>query len=247
MTLGDELLDSLAPVSAWTPDWPDVLERAGVRRSTRLVTKRRVLVCFAMLAAVLVPLAALGAANDWWFLQGGPTPTAAPSVVQEGVWGGHAWQMTAYPSDTDGLCIAITPTGSSTGAAQECGPFAGVARTAQTKASPDMTITYLSGTASHDLPAYIAGPVVAGATQVKVRFGDGTVLDVATVAGTGSLDNVRFYAAPLPDSLQGLRPAPGSLMTFVKSVAGLDANGTVIACLAPPTARNGVSPLSACR
>jgi hypothetical protein len=246
MTLGDEVFDRLAPAHGWTPDWPDVLARAGVNRRARLVTKRRLVMVFVVLVAVLVPLAALGGANDWWFVHfGGPTPTQAPEVVQEGNWDGHPWQMTAYPSSTDGLCVAITPTdsGNAAGGAQECGTFAGIARTAETKDSSDMTITYLAGTASSAFPAYIAGPVIDKAATVELRFGNGTTLRVPTFAGTESLTGVRFYATPLPGTVV---IAPGAFAGLPKWIAGLDTNGTVVACLVPATAKNGRSPLTAC-
>jgi hypothetical protein len=247
MTLSDELLDRLTPAHEWNADWPDVLERAGVASSARLVTKRRLIVVLVVLAAVLVPLAALGAANDWWFLKfgGGPTPTTAPVVVKEGEWDGHPWQLIAYPSTTDGLCISVTPKGaSSVGAAMSCGPFAGVARTPETKASADMSITYLSGGATAQLPAYIVGPVVDKAATVEIRFRDGEVLRVPTFAGTGALGRVRFYATQLPS---GGAAAPGTSIRLLEWIAGLDANGDVVACLAPSTAKDGISALSDCR
>ena len=249
MIFGDEVLDRLAPAHAWVSDWPDVLERAGERRSARLVTKRRLVMVFALLAAVLVPLAALGAANDWWFLKfgSGPTPTKAPVVVKEGEWDGHPWQLIAYPSTTDGLCVSVTPKGSSgdgEGGALGCGAFAGIARTPETKASPAMTITYLSGSASKELPAYIAGPVIGKASAVEIRFGNGDVLRVPTFAGPEPLQHIRFYATQLPSSLQ---TTPRPFATFLKWVAGLDANGNMVACLAPLTAKDGISSLSDCR
>jgi hypothetical protein len=204
---------------------------------------------FVVLAAVLVPLAALGAANDWWFLRfgAGPPPTKAPAVVKEGEWSGHPWRLVAYPSTTDGLCISITPKGSGVegrGGALSCGPFAGVSRTPDTKASPDMTITFLSGGASPELPAYIAGPVIDEAATVEIRFGNGEVLRVPTFAGPESLGHVRFYATQLP---AGVQDTPRTFLTFLKSVAGLDANGEVVACLAPQTAKAGISDLADCR
>jgi hypothetical protein len=251
MTLDDKL-DGLAHGSSWVADWPDVIERADLKRSTHLVTKRRVVLALAVVVAVLVPLAALGAANDWWFLRfaGGPLPAAAPTVVQEGVWDGHPWLMTAYPSTTDGLCMAITPKDSATssgqGGAQECGPFAGVGRTSQTKATPDLTITYLSGSGSKELPAYIAGPVIGSATTVEVRFGNGTTLRAQTFAGPKSLGSVRFYASQLPAGFQD-QPRTKTFFRFVRWVAGFDANGQIVACLAPQAAKDGVSALSGCR
>jgi hypothetical protein len=246
MTFGDEILDRLVPGHAWVADWPDVLERAGVGHSARLVTRRRLVMVFVALAAVLVPLAALAATNDWWFLKlgGGPTPTKAPVVVKEGEWGGHAWQLITFPSTTDGLCFSVTPKDSAgTGGALACGPFVGIARTPATKASPDMTITYLTGSGSGGLPAYIAGPVIGTASAVEIRFGNGDVLRVPTFTGPASLEGVRFYATRLP---AGVQTAPRTL-TLVKWVAGLDVNGEVVACLAPQTAMDGGSALADCR
>jgi hypothetical protein len=249
MVFGDEVLDHIAPAHGWVADWSDVLERAGVRRSGRLVTKRRVLLALVVLAAVLVPLAAIGAANDWWFLRfgGTPVPASAPVVVKEGEWAGHPWQLIAYPSTSDGLCVSITPKGAGVdgqGGAMGCGAFAGISRTPETKSSPGMTITYLSGGASPELPAYIAGPVIDKATTVEIRFGNGEVLRVPTFAGPESLGHVRFYATQLPAAV---KDTPGTFLTFLKSVAGLDANGEVIACLAPLTAKDGISDLAECR
>jgi hypothetical protein len=249
MTFGDDVLDRLAPAHGWVADWSDVLERAGARRSARLVTKRRVVLALVLLAAVLVPLAALGGKNDWWFLSlgAGPEPTHAPVVVKDGEWDGHPWQLIAYPSTTDGLCISVTPAGSAKdgmGGALSCGPFAGGSRTPDTKASPDMTITFLSGGGSSALPAYIAGPVIDQATTVEIRFGSGEVLRVPTFAGPESLGRVRFYATQLP---AGSDDTSRRLDTFLKSVAGLDAKGEVVACLVPRTAKNGISDPADCR
>jgi hypothetical protein len=71
MTVGDDVFDRLASADAWVSDWPDVLERAGYRRALRLVTKRRVIVAFAAVAAVLVPLAAFAAAKRLVVPRGG--------------------------------------------------------------------------------------------------------------------------------------------------------------------------------
>jgi hypothetical protein len=249
MTFGDEALDRLAPLHGWVTDWPDVLERAGSRRSARVLTKRRLVLALVVLAAVLVPLAAVGAADDWWFLRfgAGPPPTKAPVVVKDGEWRGHPWQLVAYPSTTDGLCFSITPRGSArggAGGAMSCAPFAGVSRTADTKASPDMTITFMSRGASPELPAYIAGPVTDEAATVELRFGNGEVLRVPTFAGPESLGHVRFYATQVP---AGVQDTPRRFLTFLKSVAGLDADGEVVACLAPQTAKDGSSDLGDCR
>ena len=244
MALGDELLDKLAPAQGWVPDWPDVLLRAGAGPSGARVTRRRIVIVSVVLAAVLVPLAALAATNDWWFLKFGgvPTPTHAPLVVKEGRWDGHPWQLFAYPSTTVGLCVSVTPKHSAgEGAAMGCAAFAGIPRTPETKASPDMTITYLSGSASAELPAYIAGPVIENASTVEIRFANGDVLRVPTFAAPEPLSHIRFYITPLPAADQ---TTPSTFPTWV---AGLDTNGNVVACLAPLAANDGISPFSDCR
>jgi hypothetical protein len=224
----------------------EVRKRDGEQRSIRLAMRRRVVVALAALAAVLVPLAALGASEDWWFLKSGgaPEPTAAPQVVKAGEWAGHAWRLIAYPSATDGLCFSITPTDSGDGGeggAMGCAPFVGVERTPRSK-SPKMTITFLTSS-SEQLPAYIAGPVIEDASEVEIRLGSGDVVRVTTFAAPEPLQHVRFYATPLPP---GSQANPLSPVGFLKSIAGLDATGTVVACLAPRTAADGTSSLSDC-
>jgi hypothetical protein len=216
-------------------------------------------VVFAVLAAVLVSLTAVGATNDWWFLNSGssPTPRQAPNVIKQGEWNGHPWQLAAWRSEShsarfpftpDGLCFSVTPRGfpaEGQGGATSCvGGFAGIEPTPETKTSSEMTISFMGGTASKQLPAYIAGPVISKATVVEIRFGNGDVLRVPTFAAPHErLERIRFYATPLPSNVQ---PTPNDT-TWLKSVAGLDAKGNVIACLAPLTATDGTSPPSDCR
>jgi hypothetical protein len=253
MTFTDHALDRLAPAAPWLPDWADVLDRAGEHPAGRVlarrVRKRRLVVAVVVFAAVLIPLAALAAANDWWFLRSGsaPRPTHGPTVVKEGEWSGHAWQMVAYPSFTDGLCISVAPKGgdsSGVGAAMGCAPVAGVPRTSETKKSPDMKITFLSGSGGL-LPSYVVGPVIEQASEVEIRFVGGRTLRVPTFAGPPPLNHVRFYATEIPTYPIGQRgdtPFPP-----FEWIAGRDANGKLVACLSPKKAVDGVSLLSDCR
>jgi len=245
MTFDEDVLNRLAPPALpWEPDWANVLERAGALerpRPLRLRARRQLILAVALLAAVLVPLIALGAVHNWWFLKNGyaPTPTGTPAVVKEGKWDDRSWELVAYRSTTDGLCFAVRATGSKArgeGAAMGCVPFVGIARTKETKATPDLTITYMSRGGNKRFPAYVAGPVIVRASHVEIRFRDGQVLRVPTFAAPASIGRVRFYATPLPAG------------EFVpESVAGLDSDGKVVACLAPATAAAGISPLSACK
>jgi hypothetical protein len=270
LAIADAVASTQSPSLAWPQrtaraqprehEAPATPPASGVRRWRRvwpngLRTRRAFSFVGAAAAVVLVPLVALGAANDWWFLKhGGPTPTKAPVVVKEGVWGSHPWQLVAYPSTTDGLCIAVAPKSAATPGqgAMACATFAGVARTSSTKASPDMTITFLiSGREQNGLPAYVAGPVIEKASTVELRFSNGTILRTPTFAGHGSLQDIRFYATRLPVGVQRtLRPPSTTLRrpSFpLEWVAGLDSHGNVVACLAVRNAKDGISPLTACR
>jgi hypothetical protein len=222
--------------------------------SLRLLTKRRLMLALALFAAALVSLAALGAASDWWFFQNhGSTPASAPNVVKEGEWSGHPWQLIAYPSSADGLCFSVTPAGSNaggSGGAISCASFVGVPRTAETKGSSEMVITFLGGAASDELPAYIAGPVIDKASTVEIEFGTGEVLRLPTFSGPASLGRVRFYATQVPATIPIPLPRVGTThkeRSFINTLAGLDSDENVVACLAPRTAVNGVSPLSDCQ
>ena len=242
MTFDDDVLNRLAPRLPWEPDWADVLGRADVREGRRLPTlraKRGFVVVLAVLAAVLIPLIALGAVNQWWFFKSGfaPTPAGRPVVVKVGNWGGRRWEMDAYRSSTNGLCIAMTAVGAKVpgeGNVMGCLPFVGIARTKETKGT-DLTITYMSRAGNKEFPAYIAGPVIDAALRVEIRFPDGRTLRVPTFAAPASLGRVRFYATPLP--------AHEFIPTWV---AGLDKNANVIACLIVDRG-GGPSPLTACK
>jgi hypothetical protein len=242
MTFSDDALDHLAPPLPWQADWTDVLLRAGERRAGRFVPnglrKRRFVVALVVLAAMLIPLAAIASTNDWWFFKSGnaPRPLNAPVVVKEGEWSGHPWQLIAYPSSTDGICFVVTPKNSmQSGGAMNCAPFAGVSRTADTKASPDMTITYLSGSGPL-LPTYIAGPVIDKAVEVEIRFTNGEDIRLQTFGAPSPLDHIRFYATQVLDNA----------LPRLKWLAGRDRDGKIVACLAPNTAKDGVSPLKDC-
>ncbi len=114
-----------------------------------------------------------------------------------------------------------------------------------------MTITFLSGAAGDELPANIAGPVIDKASTVEIRFGTGEVLRLPTFSGAASLGHVRFYAAQLPTSIPLPTPRLGihnqPSFSFINTLAGMDSDGNVVACLAPRTAVDGVSPLSDCK
>ena len=253
MNAVDQLLDGIVPASEWHADWKDVVERAGVRMARPTVHRRRrwAALAAAALIVVLAPLVAVAASQGWWVLRSGagPQPTSAPVLVKQGSWSGHGWELVAYPSGTDGLCFSVIPAGSEQtglGAGAACAPFAGVQRTAETKPSPDMTITWMSGS-QPNLPPYIAGPVVANATAVKIHLTSGQTLETDTFPAPAPLERVRFYAMQLAEPLGLGRLPSGGKQLSLAWLAGFDADGRMVACLAPATAEDGISPLSACR
>lgn len=249
MRFGDEVLNRLAPALSWEPDWADVLGRAGEperHRPRRLRGKRRLILVFAVLMAVLAPLIALSAENDWWFLGDGLllTPASPPVVVKEGSWDGHPWELVAFRSTRGDLCYGVMPPGGSEGSGVSgslaCGSFHGIERPNDKKSTWDVKIGASSagGNGGNDLPAHLDGPVIDSASQVEITFPNGRVLRVPTFAAPTSVGRVRFYATQLPVNAS---------LSSITSLAGLDKDGNVVACWVMAAAAAGPPPLSACK
>jgi hypothetical protein len=251
MTLLDGFLNDLAPGDGWIASWDDVLTRAaaidplGAERPRRSRPRIAALV-LAILAVALIPFVAVAASNGWWFLKyGSPDsrPSKNPVVVKHGSFGGKKWQLIAYPA-ADGLCWSLTfivHANTGRGSALACGPVAGFA---SHHPNPEMKITYLASGGGDSYPAWIAGTVVQTATTVKLRVNTQTIT-TETFQAPAALGDVRFYALEAR-AARPLKPGqrPHSPLTWV---AGYDSHGKIVACLNPRTARDGVSPFSACR
>jgi hypothetical protein len=91
--------------------------------------------------------------------------------------------------------------------------------------------------------------VIVKASTVEIGVGTGEVLRLPTFSGAASLGHVRFYAAQLPTSITMPPPGPRiqNQLSFINTLAGLDSDGNVVACLTPRTAADGVSSLSDCQ
>lgn len=258
MTTLDDILNDLAPEHRWSESWSDVLRRAGEPAPRRRIPQQhrswriprgRLLLAVVALAVVAVPLVAVAASNDWWFLKHGnplSEPATAPIVVREGEWNGKGWDLVAYPSAQGGLCWGITPAATletGRGGAIGCGSIVGFAD----GRNPAMSITFLSADAGPELPAYVAGPVISTAARVVIRFANTTVT-TDTFPAPKELGNVRFYAVLAP-TVTAARPLPNrhGFSSPIVWLAGYDANGKIVACLNPATANDGISLLSACR
>lgn len=207
------LLDRLLPPTAEQPDWQQILSDANMDGSSAatggswLARRRRslLLALAVIVLAVLVPLTALAVSQSWWFLGSGaaPKPISRIAVVATGRWNDVSWTLTAYRSATDGICFALTPravtNARGSGAAMNCDTITGVPVTPQSKHATPHAITFLMGSATAGLPAYITGPVIDTAQTVEIDFADGTRMRVDTLPAPTSLDSrIRFYATPLP-------------------------------------------------
>jgi hypothetical protein len=237
-----DVLDRLAPLHEFVPDWDDVLARAGLRYGPpRAKTRRRLVMVAALLAATIVPLAAIAESHDWWFFSSGaPAPATDVYVVRTGEWDGQRWELVAYRTVNDGLCFSMAPAGSNGRGAMNCDRILGVTR--DWSQDTPHAITYLSSGATKDLPAYIVGAVTEEAETVAVYFLDGEVLRTETLAAPRSLGTIRFYAAQLP---RGLLPfALGS--GFVDKLVGFN-DGRIVACLNLPLPPAEAAPRSPCR
>jgi hypothetical protein len=246
----------VAPFDDEKRDWDDVLRRAdepghhphrvaGRMRPRGSSRRRIVLFALVAVAAVAIPLLAVAASKDWWFLAHGalPKPTSSPVVIKVERWGASEWQVVAYPSETDGICFGITPIRGSVAAVMGCAPLRGIARTSHTKPTPDLTITFLASFNTSGI-SYIVGPVVATATHVEVVLRDGQHVHLPTFSAPPPLTNVRFYASQIRMPRQ--RPVVRSRPPIAKLI-GLDRHGKVVACLVPAHDGNKPEPLSDCR
>lgn len=242
-----EALDCLAPEQQFVPAWEDTLARAGMEsalRGSRLAWRRYWLIAVVVLAAVLIPLAAIGSSRDWWFLSDGMGPNPATDVIvaKTGSWGGHDWELVTYRSDTGDICFGIIPTHSGAPVANQgamaCTRIIGVPHGPDSTPDSGVGISDLiseSGPIGSGEQRYIAGPVVDNADQVEIYLTDGQVVRTPTFDAPKDLGmSIHFYATQLP---------PNALP--LKRLVGLDKNGKIVACLTIPFPKNGVA-LSAC-
>jgi hypothetical protein len=245
MTLAStsDVLDRLAPVHEFAPDWGDVLARAGVpSEMSRAKTRRRLVLAAALVVAIVVPLTAIAKSRDWWFFStGAPAPATRVFVLKTGEWDGQRWELVAYRTLNDGLCFSMSPAGSNGRGAMNCDRIVGVTR--DSKQYTPRAITYLSGGGvTPELPRYVVGPVTDEAEEVAVYFVDGEVLRTETFAVPQSLGAIRFYAARLPRSMLPMALRSG----FLDKLVGFNRAGRIVACLNLPLPPAEAVPRSPC-
>lgn len=222
-----EVLDRLAPVYDFAPDWEDVLARAGVsRRPTR---RLRLVLTAVLLVTIVVPLTAIAESRDWWFFSNGaPAPATDVFVVKTGEWDGTRWELVAYRTVNRGLCFSLSRAGSKGRGPMNCDQIVGV--TPESEQLTPKAIAFLSAGPSAELPAYVAGAVTDEADEVAIYFVDDRVVRTETFAAPDALGAIRFFAAR-PQRSRLFFALPGR---FVDKIEGIDADGRVVACLDLP-------------
>jgi hypothetical protein len=105
-------------------------------------------------------------------------------TVKSGRWHGIKWEFRAQTWSDGSYCLAMNVSGSER--ARGCGSIR------------KDRISYMAGGGSR-IPAYVAGPVVANARSVDVRFFDRPPLRLSTIPPPAALyRGNRFFAAVLP-------------------------------------------------
>jgi hypothetical protein len=248
-----QTLDDLAPQED-IPAWEDVLDRAGIetpRPARRPLWKRSWSIVLAALVAVLVPLAAIGSEQDWWFFRFGPPlkPVSEVVVVKTGSWSGNDWELIAFRSDTKGLCFGLQPTRLGTsrngaGGVIGCSSFAGVPRTSDVKPSSLMinVLIAIGIEKNEQAVPYAAGPVSDEAAQVDIYLQGGEVVHTPAFDAPEELGApIRFYATQLPSSALPSNPEGGGGALPITKLVGLDGEGKVVACLLVPSGKHDLS------
>lgn len=261
----DAALDLLAPREVFVGEWGDVLARAGRRtqgaRSGRsqFITRRRVLIVAVALAALLIPLVALGASSDWnwWFLRfssgtglpisttstgnttlpaspAGPAPaplSGGPTIVASGSWEGKSWVLVAYLSQTDGVCYAVSP--SETAHSNGMGAAMNCDRIEGVPHTPDS-----KPYTAHSITYLIAGssPLLPGYIAGMVV---GTAESVDVYLSTGEVLHTQTFAGPAPLGTirfyaaqlpASARATPGDTSSVFDKLVGLNKHRKVVAC-----------------
>jgi hypothetical protein len=193
-------LDRLLPAGTATGDWAAVIRDAREPRTARLLEaarRRRAVAVVAVCGlAVLVAVPALAVTNGWWFLDfGGPRPASDVVVVKTGTSSEGRWALTAYLSESQGICVALTVERPSSIGAQGCGAPVRGAPAADGTAPRDW-LGYVYTRGDDLIPTFVFGPAAAPVMRIELVFADGTTQTVETIPAPERLGlRVRFYVA----------------------------------------------------
>jgi hypothetical protein len=218
-----ETLDRFAPEQRFAADWQDVLRRAGeTKLSTRRRPRKRWLLAASLLLAIVSPLGAIAAGDEWGFFRSMSPPATTPEVLQTGSWAGHGWELVGYRDERRGICFTVisteTPRTEQRGRAMACGGSPeGHPRGSDGQGGMGSLLAYVGGGPGVS-QRYIAGPAIDGTRDMAIHLAGGDVIRTPTFDVPDSMGSVVFYAAPLPDTAEVVR------------LIGRAADGRVIAC-----------------
>jgi hypothetical protein len=148
-----------------------------------------------VVAVAVVPAIAV---EGWWFLgTGSPKPVTDVAVVTTLRAGGGAWKLTAYVSESDGLCVGLTPEQPGRSGAESCGSgVRGEPNLSRAKAPVRHSVGYAELRSGEDL---VFGPAASDVARVGVELAGGRVVETETVEAPPALHTrLRFYAVALP-------------------------------------------------
>jgi len=238
------ILDQALPYEFDAPGWEQVLTESRNSAARQLPGRNRrklVLLVALVLLAVLVPLSALGMANNWWFLSapGHFTPIGNVVTVASGRIDGAPWAVVAFMTEKGGLCDSITPfppTGSpsseSTAAQSQSGGGAGCSGIrAHEGGTWRPMVSFGTGsitTRSGKSTMIVEGPTDSSVAEVDLVESDGKIVTTQTIPAPRELGvRVRFFVVVLPPSTD--------LGVSVKEVIARDAAGKVLKRIPWPT------------
>jgi hypothetical protein len=211
------LLDTALPAGVGVGDWSRVLRDARMPERKRVwsrvgrTSRRRALVfAAALITVVIAPLAALAHSEGWWFIAASaPSPIGSILTVKSGTWSGVPWSLTAYQSETQGLCVGFTPNSPS---ARPTSPTSGhsaslrcdvsvVGASSPRRDGPRQLAYFGSFANSGPFPGFLAGVTATTVVRVEVTFASGSATDVDTIAAPEGLGlPVRFFVIPIPQT-----------------------------------------------
>jgi len=204
------ILDQALPHEFDAPAWELILAESrspSPRRLPRLTRKKLVLLVALVLLAVLVPLSALGVANDWWiFDMGGNSfgPTGNVITIASVRVESAPWDLIAFETKATGLCFSIAAHGPGSNkttwqAMLSCSGAHGLSGPTW---QPVVSFFSSSVTNKSGATVYIVGgPTDRRVAEVDVVDSDGEAVTTRTIPAPRELGlPIRFFLTKLPPS-----------------------------------------------
>ena|ERR1035437_1918221 len=205
-----QILDQALSHEFGAPDWELILAESRslpTRRTPRRNRRKLVLLVALVLIAVLVPLSALGMANNWWFfsVHGNPLGSTGNVItVASGRSEGAPWSLVAFMEEGR-LCYSITPypPGGSESETWEASANCSSVR-AHEGGTWRPLVGFTSGattTSSGKTAMVIGGPTDSSVAEVDVLEFNGKKVTTQTISAPSELGvRARFFVMALPPS-----------------------------------------------